>query len=207
MRRMYQVLIQKGRFVVPNWSFADRKRTDYRCIYPQNRIKSLFRCYMPSSMNIRTSNSAAFATTGWNTSSRPCGNSTRPSGIIRTLSFTELRALPGPSTTPQLTPKWRSYIPSRTPSLLQTYSTSLCLSQQLTHSTWSKKHWLVLAKKYLETTRSCQSTWQSLVTKFFVRTPSRRAHQPLLSQSPSRPPCPSAPNITPVPRMASTIKS
>ena len=44
MRRMYQVLIQKGRFVVPNWSFADRKRTDYRCIYPQNRIKSLFRC-------------------------------------------------------------------------------------------------------------------------------------------------------------------
>ncbi len=42
------------------------------------------------------------------------------------------------------------------------------LSQQLTHSTRSKGHWLVLAKKYLETTRSRQSTGQSLITKFLL---------------------------------------
>ncbi len=44
MRRMSQSLINKGRFVVQNRSIEQRKRTDFRCIYPQNRIKSLFRC-------------------------------------------------------------------------------------------------------------------------------------------------------------------
>ena len=44
MRHIRHLDSHKGRFTVPNIAENNRKRTDCRCNYPGNRIKSLFRC-------------------------------------------------------------------------------------------------------------------------------------------------------------------
>ena len=43
MRHIRHLDSHKGRFTVPNIAEINRKRTDCRCIYPGNRMKSLFR--------------------------------------------------------------------------------------------------------------------------------------------------------------------